>query len=277
MTTQPYLLLPCARTSVWWKELYHIRPIHNVQPPNFIHKYLRPKSLTTVLSRCFEQNICAWITAIAVDQVDLQQYGSVKGTSTLHALVELLHRWKYAHNSNWTMIYLLLVDISKAFDRGQPHNCQTYHQMTNIIIVPTQIASEDQHNKLKVHYYQRRRVGGNNVRPPLFCASYKLPMNSLWSREIIRRRLGNTGSKITVCDDRRSGSRDCHQQAAHMRQDKTVTFCDFIVLFATWSSYTILLQHLLVMPANVWLSTIAPRSSQHRWRRNKMSIPNAFI
>ena len=67
--------------------------------------------------------VCAisWITAIAGDQGDPQQFGSVKGTSTVHALIELVHRWKAALDSSGTMIRVLIVDFSKAFERVDHH------------------------------------------------------------------------------------------------------------------------------------------------------------
>ena len=55
--------------------------------------------------------------AIADDQVDPQQYGSVKGKSTVHALIQLLYMWKSALDSTGTMIRILLVDFRKVFDR----------------------------------------------------------------------------------------------------------------------------------------------------------------
>ncbi|KAI0220548.1 hypothetical protein LSAT2_027945 [Lamellibrachia satsuma] len=58
---------------------------------------------------------------IASDQVDLKQYGSIKGTSTEHALIELVHEWKYALDTPETMILILLVDFSKAFDKVDHH------------------------------------------------------------------------------------------------------------------------------------------------------------
>ena len=61
-----------------------IRPLSKVQPPKLIYKDLRPISLTPVLSNCLDHIICAWITAIAGDKVNRQQFGSVKGTSTGH-------------------------------------------------------------------------------------------------------------------------------------------------------------------------------------------------
>ena len=59
--------------------------------------------------------------AIAGDQIDHQQFGSVKGTSTLHALIEIVHRWKAAFDSSGTTIRILHVDFSKAFDRVNHH------------------------------------------------------------------------------------------------------------------------------------------------------------
>ena len=53
---------------------------------------------------------------IAGDQGDPQQFGSVKGTSTVHALIELVHRWKAALDSSGTMIHVLLIDFSKLYD-----------------------------------------------------------------------------------------------------------------------------------------------------------------
>ena len=47
--------------------------------------------------------------------------GSVKGTSTVHAHIELVHRWKAALESSGTMTRVLLVDFSKAFDKVDHH------------------------------------------------------------------------------------------------------------------------------------------------------------
>ena len=99
-----------------------IRTLPKVPLPKLIHKDLWPLSLTPVFFKCFEQFICAWVTAIAGDQVDPLHYGSVKGTSTVHALIEVAHRWNYARNSTRTMVCILLVDFSKAFDRVDHDN-----------------------------------------------------------------------------------------------------------------------------------------------------------
>ena len=56
-----------------------------------------------------------------MDQNDPQQYGFIKGTPTVHALIELVHKWKSAVETPGTIIRILLVDFSKAFDRVDQH------------------------------------------------------------------------------------------------------------------------------------------------------------
>ena len=85
------------------------------------HSQRPAANITPVLSNYLDHFICAWITAIAVE-VDPQQFGSVKGTSTVHALIELVHMWKAALDSSGTIICVLLDDFSKAFDRVD-HQC----------------------------------------------------------------------------------------------------------------------------------------------------------
>ena len=45
------------------------------------------------------------------------QYRSVKGSSTVHALVELIHLWQQSLDEPGKVLRVLLVDYSKAFDR----------------------------------------------------------------------------------------------------------------------------------------------------------------
>ena len=98
--------------------------------------YAHPQRLylTPVLSKCLEKFICDWTTDIASDQVDPKQYGSIKGPSSEHALVELVHEWKYALDT--PEIRILLVDFSKAFDRVDHHTLTkcTSHGLPNVII-----------------------------------------------------------------------------------------------------------------------------------------------
>ena len=133
-----------------------IRPIPKVRLPMLIHKDLRPITLTPVLSKCLEKLICYWITDITRDQVDPKQYGSIKGTSTVHALIELVHEWKYALDTPETMIRILLVDFSKAFDIVGNHTLLTKCTslgLPNFTIfpVPTQTASKDLQREIGFH------------------------------------------------------------------------------------------------------------------------------
>ena len=96
---------------VLWK-CADVRPVPKIRPPAPIDKDLRPISLTPVLSKCLEKFMCTWIMDITMDQIDPQQYESIKGTSTVHALVELVHKWKYAVETPGTIVRILLVDFS---------------------------------------------------------------------------------------------------------------------------------------------------------------------
>ncbi|KAI0218023.1 hypothetical protein LSAT2_030238 [Lamellibrachia satsuma] len=102
-----------------------VRPVPKIRPPALIEKDLCPISLTPVLSKCLEKLMCTWIMDITMDQIDPQQYGSIKGTSTVHALVELVHKWKYAVKTPGTIVQILFVDFNKAFDRVDHHILMT--------------------------------------------------------------------------------------------------------------------------------------------------------
>ena len=114
-----------------------------------------------------------WIMDITMDQIDPQQYGSIKGTSTVHALVELVHKWKYAVETPGTIVRILLVDFSKAFDRVDHHILMTkcaslglpnfYHQMADILPVSTQTEGKDRECEIGVHHCQCRCPTRHNI------------------------------------------------------------------------------------------------------------------
>ena len=130
MTMPPSSRLPSARysTAVYGKE--PCLPCGNAltfdQCLKFDHqrqliKNLRPISLSPVLSKCLDKFMCMWIMDNTMDQIDPQQYGSIKGTSTVHSLVELVHKWKSVVETPGTIVRILLVDFSKTFDRVEYH------------------------------------------------------------------------------------------------------------------------------------------------------------
>ena len=51
------------------------------------------------------------------DSLDPHQFGSLKNSSTTHALVELVHQWQNALDKPGRMVRMLMLDFSKAFDR----------------------------------------------------------------------------------------------------------------------------------------------------------------
>ena len=71
-------------------------PIPKVNPPTQLEKHIRPISLTPVLTKVMESFTCKWIMECISEDIDPHQYGSVKGSSTVHALVELVHLWQQA-------------------------------------------------------------------------------------------------------------------------------------------------------------------------------------
>ena len=93
-----------------------LRPVPKIRQPALIDK---------VLSKCLEKFMCTWIMGITMDQIDPQQYGSIKGTPIVHALVEFVHMWKSAVETPETIVRILLVDFSKAFDRVDHHILMT--------------------------------------------------------------------------------------------------------------------------------------------------------
>ena len=78
-------------------------PIPKSNPPSSIESDFRPISLTPVLSKQFESFIGNWILDTISDRIDGNQYGSLRGTSTTHALVDLLQNWHNIIHTNETV------------------------------------------------------------------------------------------------------------------------------------------------------------------------------
>ena len=51
------------------------------------------------------------------DSLDPHQFGSLKNSSTTHALVELVHQWQNALDKSSRLVRVLMLDFSKALDR----------------------------------------------------------------------------------------------------------------------------------------------------------------
>jgi hypothetical protein len=99
--------------SVW--KLANVVPIPKVSPPKAISTDIRPISLTPTLSKIIESFIGKWVLDHISNKLDVRQYGCLKGKSTTHELVDLLHHWHQALDRNQT-IRAVFIDYAKAFD-----------------------------------------------------------------------------------------------------------------------------------------------------------------
>ncbi len=97
-----------------WKRA-NVIPLPKVNPPRSIQSDIRPISLTCTLSKYMESFVGNWLLDKTERSIDLRQYGGMKGLSTTHALVDLLHHiHESAHIGNTSRI--CFIDYSKAFD-----------------------------------------------------------------------------------------------------------------------------------------------------------------
>ena len=86
-------------------------------PPTQIQKDIRPISLTPIISKVFESIVLDWVEYFTETQINDDQFGCIKGSSAVDALVEIVHKWFEATDTLGTYVRILLLDFSKAFDR----------------------------------------------------------------------------------------------------------------------------------------------------------------
>ena len=65
-----------------------------------------------------EEFVVKWVWDIVQDRVDPNQCGSIKKSSTTHALVDLLHQCYTSTDASKQYVRILLLDFSKAFDHN---------------------------------------------------------------------------------------------------------------------------------------------------------------
>ena len=97
-----------------WKRA-DVVPILKSNPLRSIESDLRPISLTPILSKQLESFIGNWILETICGKIDVNQYGGLRGTSSTHALVDLLQNLHNIIHNNET-VRILYVDFRKAFD-----------------------------------------------------------------------------------------------------------------------------------------------------------------
>lgn len=92
-------------------------PMPKISPPKIINKDLRPISLTPVVSKsCLEDFVYAWLWDCIKDKLDPNQFGGVKGSSPVYALIKLLHDAYMTTDNLLNTFEIVMVDFAKAFD-----------------------------------------------------------------------------------------------------------------------------------------------------------------
>ena len=75
-----------------WKSAIVI-PVPKKHPPTQIQKDIRPISLTPIISKVFESIVLDWVEYFTETQMKDDQFGCIKGSSAVDALVEIVHKW----------------------------------------------------------------------------------------------------------------------------------------------------------------------------------------
>jgi len=99
--------------SIWKRA--NVVPIPKTKPPKSVEQDLRPISLTPTISKIFESIGGRWILEAIGDKFDKKQFGAIKGRSTSHALVDIMHKWHKALDER-NAIRVVFIDYVKAFD-----------------------------------------------------------------------------------------------------------------------------------------------------------------
>ena len=94
----------------------NVIPVPKVQPPGSIESDLRSISLTPTLSKLLESYVGKWIMNRILPKLDSNQFGAIRGRSTTHALVDMLHIWHKALDQS-QHARVMFVDFPQAFDR----------------------------------------------------------------------------------------------------------------------------------------------------------------
>ncbi len=77
---------------------------------------LRPIGVTAIISKVMDKFVCIWIWDCIAEKISPDQYGCMKKTGTVHALINLVLNWSATTDTLRTFMRVLLLDFKKAFD-----------------------------------------------------------------------------------------------------------------------------------------------------------------
>ena len=104
------------RLPTSWKKA-DITPLPKTSPVSDANKHLRLISLTPILSKVGEEFVVdGYVKPAVLAKIDRNQYGSVPKSSTVHALISMLHNWYKDTDGNGSTMRVMLFDFKKAFD-----------------------------------------------------------------------------------------------------------------------------------------------------------------
>ena len=94
-----------------------VSPLMKVKPVTIITKHIRPISLTPALSKLAEEFVVSKYIGLAVlELIDPNQFGAIPKSSTLHALILMVHTLAQATDGTGSAVRVVLLDYRNAFD-----------------------------------------------------------------------------------------------------------------------------------------------------------------
>ena len=104
------------RLPSMWKHA-DIIPVPKVKPATDVNKHLRPISLTPSISKVAEEFVITkYIAPAIMNTLDPDQYGAIPKSSSVLALISMIHEWSQATDKSGATVRVTLFDYRKAFD-----------------------------------------------------------------------------------------------------------------------------------------------------------------
>lgn len=99
-----------------WKDA-DVTPLIKVNPVTTIAKHIRRISLTPALSKLTEVFVVSkYIGSAVLETIDYNQFGAIPNSSTLFALISMIHTWAQAAGGISSAVRVLCLDYREAFD-----------------------------------------------------------------------------------------------------------------------------------------------------------------
>ena len=99
-----------------WKAA-DVVPIPKQKPVKEVNKGLRPISLTPILSKVAEEFVVLkHLQPAILKKIGDNQFGAIPKSSTMHALISMVHSWAKHTDRNGSTVRVVLFDNRKAFD-----------------------------------------------------------------------------------------------------------------------------------------------------------------